>query len=156
MISNKIKLLEEYKDGAPRIIDSDFDKVFLNFEAINEIGFEDKMNEVNRPIVKINYKGKSIYRKFKQGSQFGITKNEIGILKKDINTLGIKKNEVAEVEISLASFLGVFCFYWNNPKQDIRFAMRSAVFALTLSFFLGLLVNYVYDWLDFTFHFFKK
>lgn len=126
MITKKIKLLEEYKDGEPKIIDSDIDKVFLNFESINEIGFEDKMNEVNRPILKINYNGKSIYRKFKQGSQMRITKNEIGILKKDINTLLIKKNEIVEVKISLAGFWGLILFYWNNPKQDIRFAMRSA------------------------------
>ncbi len=155
MISKKIKILEEYKDGESKINDSDIDKVFLHFESLPEIDFENKLNEVNRPILKINYKGKSIYRKFKQGSQLGVTKNEIGILMKDLNTLRIKKNDLVEVKITLAGLWGLLCFYWNNPKQDIRFAMRSASFALALSFFLGLLVNYVYAWLDSLFHFFR-
>jgi hypothetical protein len=155
MVTKKIKLLEEYNNGDAILNDSDIDKVYLHFESLTEMEFQNKLNEVNRPIVKINYKGKSIYRKFKQGSQFGVTKNEIGILKKDLNTLGIKKNEVVEVKISFAGFWGLFFYYWNNPKQDIRFAMRSAVFAIVLSFFLGLFVNFVYDWLDSMFHFFR-
>lgn len=155
MITKKIKLLEEYKDGELKISDSDVDKVFLHFDTLTELDFEDKLNEVNRPILKISYKDKSIYRKFKQGAQLGISKNEIGILRKDLNTLGIKKNDIAEVNITLTSYWGLLCFYWNNPKPDIRFAMRSASYALALSFFLGLLVNYVYAWLDSLFHFFR-
>ena len=156
MITKIAKTIQEYLDGKPLLDDAEIDKVFLNYETISDLEFNEKLNEVNRPIIKIIYNKKVLYRKFKQGAHKGISKSEIGILKSDFNYLGIKKDQNVEVEIKLANYFGQFCFYWNNPKQDIRFAIRSAIFALALSFFIGFLVNYIYAWFDFNFHFFNK
>ncbi len=144
--------LPEYDaDGLSLIDDKHFDKAFMNANVLEGLGFNEHLTEIHRPILKIVANGRVIYRKFYQGANKHITKDHIGLLKKDRVYLKIHKTSSAPVKVKLANFFEAILYYFYNPKEDLRIAARLAILAIPISFLFGLLVNYLYDWLKVTF-----
>jgi hypothetical protein len=143
----KVKDLVQYDSrGINQISDSDIDMAFLHYSNLKKLGYSDQINELSRPILKISFNGKSIYRKFKQGSSFGLGNEEISLLAHDKRLLGVKNIDNQLIEVKKANFLGEFLFYWNNPKQDLRFAMRSSVILFLLSILLSKVLDFITNW----------
>lgn len=147
------ELLEYDEEGLPLIDDKHFDKIFMNASNLESLGFSEHLTEIHRPILKISFNKRVIYRKFYQGSNKHITKDQLGLLKKDRVYLNIHKNPSSLVNVKLANFFETILFYYYNPKEDLRIAVRLAILGIPISFLFGLLVNYVYDWLKITFNF---
>lgn len=127
-----------------KIKDKHYDKVFINANELQNLGFKEKLTELNRPILSISNGKNKIYRKFLQGSNYGISKNEIGILKRDFNVLKMDKN-TKTLKVKIAGQRGVFLFYIKNPKQDIRIAARIFLLSIPLGLFLSILGAWIYD-----------
>lgn len=135
------KIINEYK---VKIKDRHYDKVFININNLNEIGFKKRINDLNRPILSISNGNTIIYRKLIQGSNYRISKNEIGILKRDLSILNIDRNTNL-LRIDLANIWGIFLFYYKNPKQDLRIATKLFLLSIPLSIIISVIGAIIYD-----------
>ena len=142
----KLKLLNEYqlKNEEIQINEDDYDKIFLVNDDLKKLGFNKKINELNRPILKVKNGNKIIYRKFKQGKQFGIVSNEIGIINKDINYLELSKQS-EDIEVKLASKFSTYLFYFNNPKIDIRLTTRFFIYSILIGIISGIISGLIVE-----------
>lgn len=144
--SFNLKVLNEYEMRNLGLVieQDDYDKVFLIANNLSEIGFKNKITELNRPVIKIRHNGKFIYRKFKQGKNFKLNSNDIGILARDKNYLDID-NEIIKIDIKIANWWDILFFYNNNPKTDVRIAFKfflySIIIGLLSGVISGLIVN---------------
>lgn len=142
------KISEYNKEGEKIIGENDYDKIFFISNELKKLGFETKITELNRPILKISNDSKTIYRRFKQGTTYNLSNGEVGILDRDKNYLNLT-NEGIKINIKIASRLDVFLFYYNNPNLDIRFATRMFCLTIPISFIIGvltgLLSNFIYN-----------
>lgn len=128
------KELREGADVKEDIYNDDrLDAVFIHHITLHELIGKKGFDELNRPILKISnpINGKYIYRKFRQGSNYGIGKNEIFLNGSDKKRLGVELP--SRVQIKVASWWGAFMYLYYNPKQDIRFAVRSVLWAFFLA-----------------------
>ena len=142
----KLKLLNEYKlnNEDVHIDQDDYDKIFLVLNDLKELGFDKRINELNRPIIEVKNGKSIIYRKFKQGNQFGICSNEIGLLKRDVNYLDITK-EIEHLELKISSRLGRYLFYFNNPKLDIRLSTRFFIYSILIGIISGIISGIIVE-----------
>jgi hypothetical protein len=126
--------IKEYDDEGYAIVEeSDTDKSFLHHTNLDKLGFTQRVSHITRPILRISCNGRNIYRRFKQGSVFGVDANSIGLLRQDRQFLKLKDQQHEEVEVSIVGFIGNLLYYWYSPKEDLRFAMRSAVIIFFLT-----------------------
>jgi hypothetical protein len=109
------------------------DAVLLHHNTLYELKCKKGFDEINRPILKISNpaNGKYIYRKFRQGSNYGLGKHEIFLNNSDTKRLGVELP--CRVQIKVASWWGTCMYLYYNPKQDIRFAVRSVLWAFLLA-----------------------
>lgn len=120
--------IREYNEQGYSIVEeSDIDKAFLHHSNLDKLGFTQPVRHITRPILRISCNGKSIYRRFKQGSVLGVDGHSIGLLRQDRKFLGLKEDQIGEVEVSIVGLMGKLLYYWYSPKEDLRFAMRSAI-----------------------------
>jgi len=133
--------------------DNDLDKVFIHHKNLKELGFDKKIDELNRPLFKISHNGQTIYRKFKYKSLNGLASHKISFTYQDQNTLDVKDGDF--VNVSAVRKIDYLKFYYYHPNLDIRFAFKSAIIAMVISFILGFFTCYIYDGLDSTFGFFN-
>jgi hypothetical protein len=128
------KELSEGSDIKEHFYNADkLDAVFIHHITLHDLKGKKGFDELNRPILKISnpINGKYIYRKFRQGSNYGIGKNEIFLNDNDKKRLGVELP--SRVQIKVASWWGAFMYLYYNPKQDIRFAVRSVLWAFLLA-----------------------
>ena len=126
--------IREYDElGYSIVEESDIDKAFLHHSNLDKLGFTQHVRHITRPILRISCKGKTIYRRFKQGSVLGVDGHSIGLLRQDRQFLGLTEDQHGEVKVSIVGFMGKLNYYWYSPKEDLRFAMRSAVFIFLLT-----------------------
>jgi hypothetical protein len=126
--------IREYDEQGYSIVEeSDIDKAFLHHSNLDKLGFTQPVRHITRPILRISCNGKSIYRRFKQGSVLGVDGHSIGLLRQDRKFLGWTEDQDGEVEVSIVGFMGKLKYYWYSPKEDLRFAMKSGVILFLLS-----------------------
>jgi hypothetical protein len=126
--------IREYDEKGHSIVEeSDIDKAFLHHSNLDKLGFTQPVRHITRPILRISCNGKSIYRRFKQGSVLGVDGHSIGLLRQDRKFLGWTEDQDGEVEVSIVGFMGKLKYYWYSPKEDLRFAMKSGVILFLLS-----------------------
>jgi hypothetical protein len=126
--------IREYDEQGYSIVEeSDIDKAFLHHSNLDKLGFTQPVRHITRPILRISCNGKSIYRRFKQGSVLGVDGHSIGLLRQDRKFLGWTEDQDGEVEVSIVGFMGKLKYYWYSPKEDLRFAMKSGVILFMLS-----------------------
>ena len=126
--------IREYDEKGHSIVEeSDIDKAFLHHTNLDKLGFTQRVRHITRPILRISCNGKSIYRRFKQGSVLGVDGHSIGLLRQDRKFLGWTEDQDGEVEVSIVGFMGKLKYYWYSPKEDLRFAMKSGVILFLLS-----------------------
>jgi hypothetical protein len=138
-----IIILNEY-DNTTKIDDKHFDKVFINANELENLGFKENLSELSRPILVISNGKYKIYRKFLQGSNYGISKNQIGILKRDSSFLKIKNN-TQKVEVRISNFFGTFLFYFYNPNQEIRYATYVFIWSIPVGLIISIFGAWIYD-----------
>jgi hypothetical protein len=68
-----IIILNEY-DNTTKIDDKHFDKVFINANELENLGFKENLSELSRPILVISNGKYKIYRKFLQAQIMGFQK----------------------------------------------------------------------------------
>lgn len=144
--------IDEQLYGNHSIDDDDLDKVFVHYKNLKELGFEQKIDELERPLLKIQKGDRTIYRKYKYKSAKGLDSGKISFTYQDQNTLNIKQGDI--LNISIAKKIDWIKFYFRHPKTDIRVAIISAIIFLFLSFILGLIGAFIYDCLDSHYAFF--
>jgi hypothetical protein len=126
--------IREYDEQGYSVVEeSDIDKAFLHHSNLDKLGFTQRVRHITRPILRISCNGKSIYRRFKQGSVLGVDGHSIGLLRQDRQFLGLTEDRDGEVEVSIVGFMGKLKYYWYSPKEDLRFAMKSGVILFLLS-----------------------
>jgi hypothetical protein len=126
--------IREYDEKGHSIVEeSDIDKAFLHHSNLDKLGFTQPVRHITRPILRISCNGKSIYRRFKQGSVLGVDGHSIGLLRQDRQFLRLKEDQHGKVEVSIVSPMGKLLYYWYSPKEDLRFAMKSAIIIFILS-----------------------
>lgn len=136
----KVVPIREFDEGGVSLIpESDIDKAYLNSFSLIDLGYSEKVRHVSRPILCIKHGKIKIYRRFLQGSNKKINKNSIGLNRQDLHFLKGEKGSIEEVEVSLVNFWGLLKYYWYNPKEDIRFAMKSAIIILIVTEILDFL-----------------
>ncbi|MCX6211853.1 MAG: hypothetical protein NT104_04730 [Bacteroidetes bacterium] len=145
----KLKIINEFemRNHGYVIDQDDYDKVFLVSNDLSLLGFNSKITELNRPIIKIKNEKKVIYRKFKQGKNFKLNSNEIGILSRDKNYLDIN-DEIVEIEIKIASWWENILFYNNNPKTDIRISFRFFIYSIIIGLLSGIISGFIVNYLS--------
>jgi hypothetical protein len=137
--------IREYDEKGHSIVEeSDIDKAFLHHSNLDKLGFTQPVRHITRPILRISCNGKSIYRRFKQGSVLGVDGHSIGLLRQDRIFLGLKENQDGQVEVSIVSPIGKLLYYWYSPKEDLRFAMRSGVILFVISMLWDVFINCFY------------
>ena len=120
--------IREYDESGYSIVEeSDIDKAFLHHSNLDKLGFTQPVRHITRPILRISCNGKSIYRRFKQGSVLGVDGHSIGLLRQDRKFLGLTEDQDGEVKVSIVGLMGKLKYYWYSPKEDLRFAMRSGI-----------------------------
>ncbi len=126
--------IREYDERGYSIVEeSDIDKAFRHHSNLDKLGFKQPVRHITSPILRISCNGKSIYRRFKQGSVLGVDGHSIGLLRQDRQFLGLTEDRDGEVEVSIVGFMGKLKYYWYSPKEDLRFAMKSGVILFLLS-----------------------
>jgi hypothetical protein len=111
------------------------------------LGFKSKITELNRPIIKIKYENKVLYRRFKQGKNLKINSNEIGILARDKNYLNLNDG-IKKVQIKLASYWETILYYNYNPKTDIRISFRFFIYSILIGLLSGILSGFIVNYLS--------
>ena len=134
------------------------DCVYMHSESLRKLGIETFVEESKRPILKISYNGIKIYRKYSQGSNFGITLNHLSLSRRDERILGLNnlKEEkcIIEIDISKSNLIGKFKYYYHNPKNDIRLAARLAIWGTLIGLTTSILGSFIYELLKF--YYFKS
>ena len=111
---------------------TDLDKVFFHHIHLAQLGISNFNSENKRPVLTISYKGKKIYRQFKEGSTFGIHSGEIAMLDKDRRYLGITDDH-KEVRVQRANFMERIMYYLVNPRQEFRIAIILSLISIFLT-----------------------
>jgi|LakMenE01Jun11ns_1017448.scaffolds.fasta_scaffold9946320_4 hypothetical protein len=145
----KLIILNEYelKNHGIFFDQEDYDKVFLVSNDLLILGFKSKITELNRPIIKIKYENKVLYRRFKQGKNLKINSNEIGILARDKNYLNLNDG-IKKVQIKLASYWETILYYNYNPKTDIRISFRFFIYSILIGLLSGILSGFIVNYLS--------
>jgi len=145
----KLIILNEYelKNHGIFIDQEDYDKVFLVSNDLLILGFKSKITELNRPIIKIKYQNKVLYRRFKQGKNLKINSNEIGILARDKNYLNLN-DDIKTIQIKLASYWETILYYNYNPKTDIRISFRFFIYSILIGLLSGILSGFIVNYLS--------
>jgi hypothetical protein len=145
----KLIILNEYelKNHGILIDQEDYDKVFLVSNDLLILGFKSKITELNRPIIKIKYQNKVLYRRFKQGKNLKINSNEIGILARDKNYLNLN-DDIKTIQIKLASYWETILYYNYNPKTDIRISFRFFIYSILIGLLSGILSGFIVNYLS--------
>ena len=145
----KLIILNEYelKNHGILIDQEDYDKVFLVSNDLLILGFKSKITELNRPIIKIKYQNKVLYRRFKQGKNLKINSNEIGILARDKNYLNLN-DDIKTIQIKLASYWETILYYNYNPKTDIRISFRFFIYSILIGLSSGILSGFIVNYLS--------
>ena len=145
----KLIILNEYelKNHGILIDQEDYDKVFLVSNDLLILGFKSKITELNRPIIKIKYQNKVLYRRFKQGKNLKINSNEIGILARDKNYLNLN-DDIKKIQIKLASYWETMLYFNYNPKTDIRISFRFFIYSILVGLLSGILSGFIVNYLS--------
>jgi hypothetical protein len=145
----KLIILNEYelKNHGIFIDQEDYDKVFLVSNDLLILGFKSKITELNRPIIKIKYENKVLYRRFKQGKNLKINSNEIGILARDKNYLNLN-DDIKKIQIKLASYWETMLYFNYNPKTDIRISFRFFIYSILVGLLSGILSGFIVNYLS--------
>lgn len=125
------------------------DCVYMHSQNLKKLGFNKFSEESSRPILKIRFNNKEIYRKFYQGSTFGITLGHLCLSRSDerileLDKLKEEKYEV-EIEIHKSNLIGKFKYYYDNPKNDIRLTTRLAIWGSLIGIISSILGSFIYD-----------
>jgi len=103
-------------------------------------------SEIDRPIFKISYKNRSLYRRYSQGSTYGIGNEMIGLFKIDLVYLTESDEEGdfenKSVNVELAKWYEKFIFFYNNPRDSVSLSIRLIIWGIPIAFVVNILSAY--------------
>jgi len=132
------------------MLDSDLsDRCFMYYTTLQNTFQKHFESQMNRPIFKIKYGNKTVYRKYAQGANYKINKGEIGLLDIDLKYLNLIdinfEVEQIKIQVSPANRIGKFLFYYNNPRESVWISFRIMIWGIPISFIINLIATYVYN-----------
>lgn len=123
------------------------DKVLLEKNMYGSL-FKKKFIEYSnkpwkRKIVKIEFKGRKIYRMFIGGNSKGIGLNELGLTLHSCYLLFFNDDDWKESEKLKINKGSKFMFYWNQPNHYIRVAFKLGFISVILGIigFIGAILT---------------
>lgn len=124
IVDNEEKL-KEYQDKV-LLENSMYEKLFG--KPFVEFGFA----PWKRKIVKIEFKGRKIYRMFVGGNAKGVKDKELGLTLGSVYLLFLNDADWKDSEKIKPDKGSKFLFYWNHPKHNVRVAFKLGFISVVL------------------------
>lgn len=126
-----------YKDSYSYIEDNQDVAWFYNKEYQELFGIKRSLDHRNKllAIVRLEYNGKVIRRRYKYDSSLRIKGNQVGLTSESIRILFDDMDNVYQEEIlvSKGNFIDTIMFYWNHPFHATRISFKVGLPSLVIS-----------------------